>query len=83
MDDPTIGNRTSQWFWQMVTNLGLGSMSDRLFNEEYVKETINKFMNREFEPDGKGSLFRIRNCQQDLREVEIWMAMLWYLDSLV
>ena len=28
MDDPKIGDRTSQWFWGMVTNMGLGYMSD-------------------------------------------------------
>ena len=28
MDDPEIGDRTGQWFWNMITNLGLGSMDD-------------------------------------------------------
>lgn len=26
MDDPDVGNRTGQWFWNMIVNLGLGSM---------------------------------------------------------
>ena len=30
MDDPMYGNRTGQWFWGMVNNLGLGAMSDEL-----------------------------------------------------
>lgn len=24
MDDPDIGNRTGQWFWDMIVSLGLG-----------------------------------------------------------
>jgi hypothetical protein len=34
MDDPEIGDRTGQWFWGMVVNLGLGSMTDGRYDEE-------------------------------------------------
>ena len=82
MDDPDIGDRTGQWFWGMITNLGLGSMYDGIFDEQYVDETIDRFLNREYEPDGKGGLFRIKNCSYDLRKFEIWYQMCWYLDSI-
>lgn len=83
MDDPSFGDRTGQWFWGMITNLGLGSMTDKHFDREYVAETIERFLNRDYEPDGRGGLFRIRNCDQDLRTVEIWYQLCWYLDSIV
>lgn len=82
MDDPGYGNRMSQWFWKMIVSLGLGAMTDRRFDIRYVEEVVERFLAREFEPDGRGGLFRIRNCDQDLREVEIWIIMLWYLDSI-
>ena len=82
MDDPKMGNRTAQWFWGMIVNLGLGSMTDELFNGEYVTETIFKFLYHKYEPDGRGGLFTIRDCDCDLREVEIWHQLCWYLDSI-
>ena len=83
MDDPDVGDRTGQWFWEMIKNLGLGSMTDARFDEEYVESVIERFLNREYEPDGRGGLFRIRNCTEDLRNVEIWYQMCWYLDTIV
>ena len=83
MDNTKYGNRTGQWFWGMITNLGLGSMSDDRYDRKYVDEVLNRFLYREYDPDGKGGLFRIRNCDRDLREVEIWYQLCWYLDSIV
>lgn len=83
MDDPKVGDRTGQWFWKMITNLGLSSMTDRLFDRHYVNDILTRFMNREFEPDGHGGLFTIRHCNQDLRTVEFWTQMLWYIDKYI
>lgn len=83
MDDTRFGNRTGQWFWGMINNLGLGSMVDNEFNEQYVKVTVKRFLERRYEPDGKGGLFTIRNCKYDLRDVEIWYQLSWYLDSII
>lgn len=83
MDDPEMGDRTSQWFWEMVTNLGLGGMSDDMFDERYVRDVIQKFLDRKYERDGTGGLFRVRNCKKDLRKVEIWHQLCWYLDTIV
>lgn len=83
MDDPKIGDRTGQWFWEMISNLGLKRMTDDNFDKEYVTEIINRFLNREYEPDGRGGLFRVRDCPYDLREVEIFYQLCWYLDNIV
>lgn len=83
MDDPLVGDRTGQWFWRMITNLGLGSMFDSRFDEHFVEDVISKFLYREYEPNGKGGLFTIRGCDVDLRNVEIWHQLCWYLDSIV
>lgn len=82
MDDPRIGDRTGQWFWGMITNLGLGAMNDDRFDDVYVKEVVKRFLKREYEPNGKGGLFTVRHCDHDLRDVEIWYQLCWYLDSI-
>lgn len=82
MCDDDIGDRTKQWFWMMVTNMGLGSMSDDRFDRRYVKGVVECFLDRDYEPDGRGGLFVIRNCEQDLRDVEIWYQLHWYLDTI-
>lgn len=83
MDDPKLGNRTGQWFWKMIVNLGLGSMTDQNYDEKYVDKILERFLYREYEPDGRGGLFRIKNCEYDLRREEIWSSMLWYLNSVL
>ena len=83
MDDPEIGDRTTQWFWGMISNLGLSGMYDGNFDLVMVKWNINRFLNREYSPDGKGGLFTVRDCEYDLRDVEIWTQLCWYLDKFV
>lgn len=82
MDDALMGNRTGQWFWGMIHNLGLTPMTDSKFDRDFVDETIDRLLNREYEPDGRGGLFTIRNCTHDLRTVEIWCQLSWYLGSI-
>lgn len=83
MDNTRYGNRTAQWFWNMMANLGIGPMFDETFNEEFVERTIDNFLRRQYSPDGKGGLFYIRGCEEDLRELEIWTQLCWYLDNFV
>lgn len=83
MDDPMIGNRASQWFWSMVTNMGLGAMYDGNFDERLVDDILDRFLSREYEPDGRGGLFRVRNWDRDMRTAEIWHQLLAYINTLV
>ena len=80
MADPRYGDRTKQWFWGMVKNLGLSSMNDTRFDYDKVDGIVERFLNRKYEPDGTGGLFHIRDCDKDLRKVEIWNQLCWYLD---
>jgi len=83
MDDPSIGDRMGQWFWNMIASLGLKDMSNARFDKEHTNDILARFMNREYEQNGKGSLFTIHSCQRDLRTAEIWYQMCWYLDSIL
>lgn len=82
MDDPEFGDRTAQWFWGMIVNLGLGSMTDIRYDKRKIDDTVTRLLKREYEPNGEGGLFTIRDCDRDLRTVEIWFQFCWYLDSI-
>lgn len=83
MSDDEIGNRTGRWFWEMIDNLGLESMYDDNFDKVYADKIIYRFLNREYEPNGDGGLFTIHNRNVDLRKVEIWYQLMWYLDEVI
>lgn len=82
-DDPEMGDRTGQWFWNMITNLGLGSMNDIRYDEDYVDDVVYRFLDREYDRDGRGGLFVIEHCPRDMRTVEIWYQMCWYLNDIL
>lgn len=81
MDDPSYGDRTAQWFWSMVSNLGLNRMTDDVFNKQFAANKIYNFLERRYDSDGRGGLFYIKGCKEDLRDVEIWTQLCWYLDN--
>ena len=82
MDDAGIGDRTSQWFWIMIVNLGLGSMVDAKYDPEEVNEILATFLSRTYEQNGKGNIFYVRNSNIDLRKIEIWHQMCLYLNNI-
>lgn len=79
MNDPDIGDRTGEWFWVMLRNLGLDDMSDSRIDEGYILEVVNRFLKREYGRNGEGGLFTVRNCRHDMRSTEIWYQLMWYL----
>lgn len=82
MDDPAYGDRTRQWFWGMISSLGLGGMTDDIYNRFEVDRIISTLLIREYKSNGEGGLFTIRHCDRDLRTVEIWVQLLWYINSI-
>lgn len=83
MDDPDVGNRTGQWFWNMIVNLGLSSMTDSKFDKRYTDEVLEQFINREYARNGEGGLFVVHHCQEDMRSMEIWYQMCRYLEEVL
>lgn len=83
MDDPKKGDRTGQWFWNMIVSLGFGGMSDDRYDRFFVDKTLDRFLSRKYEPNGKGGLFTIRNPKRDMRRIEIWYQLCDYLNSIV
>lgn len=79
MEDPDIGNRTGEWFWSMVGNLGL----DGNYNPNLVDENVTRFLNRNYSCDGRGGLFTVKHPHRDMRSVELWWQMCWYINTIL
>lgn len=79
MDNPDVGNRMGNWFWEMIESLGLISEKDYSFNRRRVERKIRKFLDRNYNRNGHGGLFTIHDDRYDMREAEIWYQMMWHL----
>jgi hypothetical protein len=85
MYDYREGDRASYWFTLMLENLGVITFTDSGWTPSTkgtVEEIVDRFLKREYEPNGKGGLFYIQNPKADLRTIEIWYQMCWYLTSI-
>lgn len=82
MDDETLGNRTSQWFWGMISSLGLGQMDDAHLDVRVCDDILNTFLDRTYAPNGKGGLFTLVNNRRDMRAVEIWYQACAYFNEI-
>ena len=83
MEDTNYGDRTSKWFWGMIDSLGLSDMYNDRFNLSYANVIMNRFMNRNYDRNGRGGLFTVKNPEHDMRSTEIWYQMCMYLNTFV
>lgn len=83
MSDPDMGDRTNVWFWDMLCSLGLDHMDDEHFDEWDADDILDRFLDHKYDPDGSGGLFTIKNCDVDLRHVELWWQLSRYENSIL
>lgn len=86
LGDVNTGDRTRVWFWEMVRNLGLKPYTDSRMNfGDYdndvfdIQMILSRWMNREFDVDGTGSIFPLKLTVHDERERSIIYQMYDYL----
>ena len=71
-------DNTPKWFWTMIDNLGLRECKD----ESYINYILDNFEKHTYDFDGKnGCLFPMKHPREDLRNVEIWYQMCWWLNQ--
>lgn len=76
------GGEVDEWFWKMVSNLGLWTYTDESYSDwiaEKVDVALEIFMEREYDHDGDGGLFPLKHTTLDQREIELWYQMSYYL----
>lgn len=61
------------WFRVFMKNLGIDD------GDADVPSILSRFLNREYDSDGTGSIVRISDPYKDCREADIWMQVTWYL----
>lgn len=82
--DSEKGDRTPDWFWRMVKNLGLLEYPGDYFPLEISTEVtiiLRNWMTRNIEYDGSGGLFPLKNPPGDERKVEFLYQMRAYLNE--
>ena len=85
MSNSRIGNRTGDWFWAAITNLGLNHMTDRNFNADIVDACLQRFESRDYNSDGSGGgMYVLSNPlpDRDMRG-EIWYQLNWYMTEVL
>lgn len=80
--DYETGNRADYIFRVMLESLDLIHMTNDNFYLHYVEYRIDCLLNREYDYDGRGGLFTVENPRRDMRLVDIWYQMNWYLEKL-
>ena len=66
-------------FWEMIENLGLDRFTDKRFNKKGIYKILGRWLKREFEYNGDGSIFPLKNPSRDQRDCEIWSQMNEYV----
>ena len=66
-----------------MKSLGLYGMTDDKYDNGRVQDVIIRFLEREYEPNGRGGLFTVHNTTKDLRDIEIWYQMCMFFDNLL
>lgn len=74
-------DQTSEWFWSMIENLGLSEQTDDHYDERLVKRRIDMMLDRQYDSHGRYGLFYVKYPPADMRDVELWYQMNWYLSE--
>lgn len=74
-------DRTNEWFWSMLTNLGLHRFDNKNWDRKKVNKLLDRLISRQYDASGNGGLFPLTNPMSDQRDVEIWYQMSSWLNE--
>lgn len=86
MANVAYDDRTGDWFWEMLSNMDLTQYDDTSIDAFAVEVILDKFMDRDYDPDGTGSPFRPikETLDQDtkIEIMELWGQMsIYFMDK--
>lgn len=80
MYDEDRGDRIAKWFWTMMDNIGLSKFTNSCYSDVSVERICDIFINRKYKSDGTcGGAWPSKCRREDLRLVELWYQMSWYM----
>lgn len=68
-------------FWEMLCNLGLNKYDDNHFNSDEVYNILAIWITRNYNYNGFGGIFPLKNARNDQKEVELWRQMMAYFNE--
>ena len=84
MGNRDYGDRTPEWFWMMITNLGLQVYSDSnwsLESENDIAYILDIWLSRKYQYNGVGGAFPLQICHTDQRKINLWYQLQAYLQE--
>lgn len=82
MYDPEVGERVDLWFWEMFTTLGLEEFEGNELDYDIIDDILERLNDRTYDFDGRnGGMFVMNNPPEDLRDVELWYQMMYWLNE--
>lgn len=75
------------WFDEIISNLGIFHFNDARWDENpteaeaFVSQAVDKWLDRDYDPDGFGGAFPLRKPSRDQTKVELWYQMNAYLSE--
>lgn len=74
------GGESYYWFWRMIDNIGLNGFTDaRRYSQRKVDDVMDNVIWRQYEPDGTGGFFPLKEPDRDQRGVELWYQLSAYV----
>jgi hypothetical protein len=78
--EKNTGTPAKEWFWEFLANLNLAEVNDASGVEpDEIEDTLNMFIFRNYQPNGDGGLFPLKNPMVDQTKLEIWQQFCDYL----
>lgn len=76
----------SKWFFIMIDNLGMTNFTDDRLGLDWTiddeEQIIDIWMSRQYGPDGKNTIFPLKNTAFDQRNLEMWYQMQeWFREN--
>jgi len=81
MSNSEYGNRTHIWFWSMIKSMALDSQAVIKYDAMYVDHCVDLMLNRQYSSNGAGGLFTLKRPPRDMRDVDIWCQLMWWLNE--
>lgn len=90
LDELDGEDRRPMFFWEMIDNLGLTSFTDQLFRDypekkelylRRIQKKLDIWMHREYDYNGTGGLFPLRDPRSDQTKIELWYQMQSYISE--
>jgi hypothetical protein len=68
------------WFWKLIENLRLMGYNDlRWWSSRRVDDILDTVILRQYDADGHGGFFPLRDPPEDQRQVELWYQLSAYV----